>query len=73
MTPIESIYDVRLTVLLRTLMDVIECLAIQTDCSPEQLLSDHLFISTKRVHQYGEDTTMIKLQDHYPMLTEALK
>lgn len=72
MTPIESIYDVRLVVLLETMIEMIEALAIETDCNPEQILSDHLFLSTKKVHEYGEEVTMAKLQDHYPMLSEAL-
>ncbi len=72
MTPIESIYDVRLVILLKTLMDMIETLSIEHDINPEQILSDYLFLSTKRVHEYGEDVTITKLQSDYPMLAEAL-
>ena len=54
------------------MMDVIETLSVELDMSPEQLLSDYLFVNTKLVHECGEETTLTKLQSHYPMLEEAL-
>ena len=41
MTPIESLHDNRLATLLNLTMTVIESLALETNCNPEQILSDY--------------------------------
>ena len=65
-------YDVRLVVLLDVLMGTLETLSLTTDCNAEQLLSDSLFLSTKKIHETGEEKTVAKLLTCYPILREAL-
>lgn len=72
MTPIKSMYDVRLVTLVGVLMETIETLALQLDVNPEQLLSDNLYLVTKRVHENGEEGYLNKLQENYPLLNEAI-
>lgn len=71
-TPIESICDVRLVTLLDVLMQTLETLSLSTDCNAEQLLSDSLFLSTKKIHEVGEEKTIGKMVRCYPILKEAL-
>ena len=72
MNPIESRYDVRLVTVLALAMDVIETLALETNCNPEQILSDYLYLITKRIYGTGEEGYLNKLINHYPMLDEVL-
>ena len=72
MTPIESRYDIRLVTLLALAMDAIETLALQLDANPDQILSDYLFLSTKKIHERGEEIYLNKLVNNYPMLDEVL-
>jgi len=69
---IESIYDVRLVILLNVLMDTIETLSLATDYNAELLLSENLYLSTKMIHERGEEKTIEKLFRCYPILREAL-
>jgi hypothetical protein len=55
MTPIESIYDNRLVVLLNTVASLSEALALQEDCDPSLVLAEHLYKETKKVLQKGEE------------------
>ena len=72
MTPITSKYDVRLTTLLSLAINTIESLALQTDTDPEQILAEHLYLTTKRLHEVGEERYMDKLTRNYPMLEQAI-
>lgn len=72
MTPIESPYDVRLTTLFNVAMDAIESLALHVNKDPEQLLSESLYRSTRRVHEMGEESIANKLLNCYPLLAEAV-
>ena len=72
MTPIESRYDIRLVTLLALAMDTIETLALEFDTNPDQILSDYLFVITKKVHEKGEETYLNKLMNNYPILDEVL-
>ena len=73
MTPINSIYDVRLVTLFGTLINAIESLAIETDRDPDVLLAESLFLVNKRLHEVGEEMYLEKLKRHYPILQEAIK
>ena len=72
MNPINSKYDIRLTTLLGLAINVIESLALETNTDPEQILAEHLYITTKRLHEIGEEIYMDKLTRNYPMLEEAI-
>ena len=72
MNPITSKYDVRLTTLLGLAINTIESLALQTNTDPEQILAEHLYLTTKRLHEVGEEMYMDKLTRNYPMLEQAI-
>lgn len=71
-SPIESIYDVRLVTLFDVLMGFAETVSLTTDCNAEQLVSDFLYLSTKKIHAQGEQNTLDKLLKCYPILIEAV-
>ena len=72
MNPITSRYDVRLIILVGLAIDLIESLALEVDSCPQTILAEYLYLTTKRVHEVGEETYMTKLTTHYPMLEEAI-
>jgi hypothetical protein len=72
MTPIESIYDYRLVVLLNTITSLTESLSLQNDQDPNLLLAEVLFKQTRRVLQLGEETPLTTVQRAYPLLLESL-
>lgn len=72
MTPIKSIYDLRLLTLVGVAMMAIEELALEINKNPEQLLSDYLYLTTKRIHEKGEQPYMDRLQSSYALLEEAI-
>jgi hypothetical protein len=71
-TPIESIYDVRLVTLLNVLMGFAETVSLSTNCNAEQLISDSLYLTTKKIHEIGEQDVLDKMLRCYPILQEAL-
>lgn len=73
MTPIESIYDVRLATLIGVAMSAIESLALAKNTNPEQILAETLFLTNKQVHESGEEAFLMKLTNNYPLLEEAIK
>lgn len=72
MTPIESIYDVRLVTLIGVVVNSIETLALEMSVNPEQLLAEYLYLANKKLHETGEEEYMNKLQKFYPILDEAI-
>jgi hypothetical protein len=72
MTPIESIYDCRLVVLLNTVATLGETLALEKDQDPSLVLAEHLCKETKKVLQRGEETPLETLKRAYPLLIESL-
>lgn len=72
MTPIESIYDYRLVVLLNTITSLTETLSLQSDQDPNLLLAEVLFKQTRRVLQVGEESPLTAVQRAYPLLLESL-
>jgi hypothetical protein len=73
MTPIESIYDVRLATLIGVAMSAIESLALAKNTDPERILAETLFLINKKVHERGEEEFLMKLNRNYPLLREAIK
>lgn len=73
MTPIESVYDVRLTTLIGVAINVIEELAVRTHKDPDLILAEALYLTNKNVHEHGEEQYHSRLEGHYPMLAEAIK
>jgi hypothetical protein len=72
MTPIESIYDYRLVVLLNTIISLTETLSLQSDQDPNLLLAEVLFKQTRKVLQVGEESPLTAVQRTYPLLLESL-
>ena len=72
MTPIESRYDLRLVTILGVAMEAIECIALETNSNPEQLIAEYLFLINKRVSTIGEEAFLNKLFNCYQILDEVL-
>ncbi len=72
MTPIESIYDCRLVVLLNTVATLSESLALEKDQDPSLVLAEHLYRETKRILQRGEEAPLMTVKKAYPLLIESL-
>lgn len=72
MSPIKSVYDVRLLTILSITMDVIEQLTLLTDTNSDTILAEALYRSNKQIHEIGEQPIANKLMSSYPILTEAL-
>ncbi len=65
MTPITSLYDVRLATLFGVTISVIETLALELDTNPEQLLAEYLYLTNRKLHEVGEEVYINKLTDHF--------
>lgn len=72
MTPIASVYDVRLVTLIGVAINVIESLALATDVNAETILAEHLYLTNKQVHELGEQAYIDDLTDNYPLLQQAI-
>ena len=72
MTPIISRDDHRLVTLVGVAINVIEELAVITDCSPNEILSEYLYLTSKKQLEMSNTIYMNKLATHYPILDEAI-
>lgn len=72
MTPIESIHDVRLVTLIGVVIDVAEELALASCQDTDYIIARALYVANKNVHEQGEEKYMEHLQNHYPILKEAI-
>lgn len=72
MTPIESRYDLRLVTILGVAMEAIECIALENNTNPEQLIAEYLFLINKRIATVGEEVFLNKLFNCYQILDEVL-
>lgn len=71
--PIESEYDLRLITLIGVAISAFESLSLARDIDADKLLSDHLYLTTKYIHEVGEQVFIEKLTRDYPLLKEAIK
>jgi hypothetical protein len=72
MTPIESIYDSRLVVLLNTVASLSESLALSEYRDPSLVLAEYLCKETKKVLQKGEELPLNGIKKAYPLLFDSL-
>lgn len=72
MTPIESRYDVRLLTLMGVAISSFETLALELDVDADKLLAESLYLTTKRIHEVGEEMYISKLESNYPLLAKAI-
>lgn len=72
MTPIESMYDSRLVVLLNTVATLAETLALHHDQDPSLVLAEHIYHETKKVLQKGEEVPLNGVKKAYPLLISSL-
>jgi hypothetical protein len=73
MTPIESIYDHRLVVLLNMTIGLIEDAAIREGTLPELILAERLLRETNKLLRGTEPLPLDCAKKHYPMLIESLQ
>lgn len=69
---IETTTDSRMAILLQAVSELAGTLALELGTNPEQVISDNLFLATKRVMQSGEEAVSDKVLGNFPMLQELL-
>jgi hypothetical protein len=54
------------------LIEVLSDLSLLTNENPELILANALFLSTKKIHERGEEKTIEQVVRCFPVLAEAL-
>jgi hypothetical protein len=72
MTPIESIYDHRILVLLNTIVDLSEDLAVKVDVDSGLVLTESLLKNTRKILKKGGTAPLENIERFYPVLLESL-
>lgn len=72
MTPIESIYDHRILILLNTIIDLSEDIAVKTSVDSSLILTEYLLRNTRKILKKGGTAPLGDIQQFYPVLLESL-